>query len=76
MVLASIPQFVFFSLLASLGALALAAKSWHWVVDFSRASVSDDGSHLVIRDAHPDYVNAALAMGAERLPAGSKKPTS
>lgn len=53
------------SALASLPVLVVACMSWRWVHDLAKAFVSYDGTQLVIRDAHPDYVREAVALGAE-----------
>lgn len=57
-----------YSVLASLFILVLAVSSLYWIHKLAKAFVSDDGTRLVIRDAHPDYVREALALGAEPLP--------
>ncbi|WP_157383617.1 hypothetical protein [Prescottella equi] len=56
------------SLFAGLGMLVVTAASARWVLGFARASVSEDGTRLIIENPHPDYARAAVAMGAERSP--------
>ncbi|UNQ41309.1 hypothetical protein MPC38_08720 [Prescottella equi] len=56
------------SLFAGLGMLVVTAASARWLLEFARATVSEDGTRLIIDNPHPDYVRAAVAMGAERNP--------
>lgn len=55
-----------YSLFAGLILLVITAKSARWIHAFAQASITQDGSQLVISDAHPDYVREALLRGAER----------
>ena len=54
------------SLFAGLGVLVITAASARWINEFARATVSEDGTRLIIDNPHPDYARAAVAMGAER----------
>ncbi|WP_139793037.1 hypothetical protein [Prescottella equi] len=56
------------SLFAGLGMLVVTAASARWLLEFARASVSEDGTRLIIDNPHPEYARAAVAMGAERHP--------
>lgn len=56
------------SLFAGLGILVVTATSAGWLRGFARATVSEDGTRLIIDNPHPKYMRAAVAMGAERLP--------
>ncbi|NKS98832.1 hypothetical protein GS498_21030 [Rhodococcus hoagii] len=56
------------SLFAGLGMLVVAAASARWLLEFARATVSEDGTRLIIDNPHPDYARVAVAMGAERNP--------
>ncbi|WP_064077659.1 hypothetical protein [Prescottella equi] len=56
------------SLFAGLGMLVVTAASARWLLELARASVSEDGTRLIIDNPHPDYARAAVAMGAERNP--------
>lgn len=56
------------SLFAGLGMLVITAASARWINEFARATVSEDGTRLIIDNPHPDYARAAVAMGAERHP--------
>lgn len=68
--LAGSPQdgLVALSLFAGLGMLVVTAASARWLLEFARASVSEDGTRLIIDNPHPDYARAAVAMGAEGNP--------
>lgn len=48
--------------------LVVTAASAGWLLEFARATVSEDGTHLIIDNPHPDYARAAVAMGAEGNP--------
>lgn len=48
--------------------LVITAASARWINEFARATVSEDGTRLIIDNPHPDYARAAVAMGAERHP--------
>ena len=54
------------SLFAGLGMLVVTAASARWINEFARATVSEDGTRLIIDSPHPEYARAAVAMGAER----------
>ncbi|NKS78263.1 hypothetical protein [Prescottella equi] len=56
------------SLFAGLGMLVVTAATARWINEFARAAVGEDGTRLIIDNPHPDYVRAAVAMGAERHP--------
>lgn len=56
------------SLFAGLGMLVVTATSARWINEFARATVSEDGTRLIIDNPHPEYARAAVAMGAERHP--------
>lgn len=76
LVLASQHGLAQLSLIAGIIVLLFAAKSWNWLVEFSRASVSDNGTRLIISRAHPDYVRASLVAGAHLAPAASRDSQS
>ncbi|GBF17253.1 hypothetical protein Br6_04659 [Rhodococcus sp. Br-6] len=48
--------------------LVVTAASARWINEFAHATVSEDGTRLIIDSPHPDYARAAVAMGAERNP--------
>ncbi|ORL10319.1 hypothetical protein A6I85_19185 [Prescottella equi] len=56
------------SLFAGLGMLVVTAASARWLLEFARATVTEDGTRLIIDNPHPAYARAAVAMGAERNP--------
>ncbi|MBM4638401.1 hypothetical protein GS448_01690 [Rhodococcus hoagii] len=56
------------SLFAGLGILVVTAASARWINEFARATVSEDGTRLIIDNPHPDYARTAVALGAERHP--------
>ncbi|WP_221273816.1 hypothetical protein [Prescottella equi] len=56
------------SLFAGLGMLVITAASARWINEFARATVSEDGTRLIIDNPHPDYARVAVVMGAERNP--------
>ncbi|MDH6680574.1 hypothetical protein M2284_004803 [Rhodococcus sp. LBL1] len=56
------------SLFAGLGLLVVTAASARWIHEFARASVSEDGTRLIIDSPHPNYARAAVILGAERNP--------
>ncbi|WP_146176523.1 hypothetical protein [Rhodococcus sp. OK519] len=56
------------SLLAGLGMLVVTVASARWLLEFARATTSEDGNRLIIDSPHPKYARAAVAMGAERIP--------
>ncbi|WFR71727.1 hypothetical protein P9209_23625 [Prescottella defluvii] len=56
------------SLFAGLGLLVVTAASARWIHEFARTTVSEDGARLIIDNPHPDYADAAMAMGSERNP--------
>ncbi len=68
--LAKSPQegLVALSLFAGLALLVVTAASARWLLEFARATVSEDGTRLIIDNPRPEYARAAVAMGAERHP--------
>ncbi|NKR50315.1 hypothetical protein GS545_13995 [Rhodococcus hoagii] len=56
------------SLFAGLGMLVVTAVSARWALEFARATVSEDGTRLIIDNPHPEYARAAVATGAQRNP--------
>ncbi len=56
------------SLFAGLGMLVVTAASARWLLEFARATVTEDGTRLIIDNPHSAYARAAVAMGAERNP--------
>ncbi|MFD4369386.1 hypothetical protein [Rhodococcus sp. NPDC058521] len=45
--------------------LVITARSARWINEFAKASITQDGTQLVVCDAHPDYVREAVALGGE-----------
>ncbi len=48
--------------------LVVTAASARWLLEFARATVTEDGTRLIIDNPHSAYARAAVAMGAERNP--------
>ncbi|WP_147283519.1 hypothetical protein [Rhodococcus sp. AG1013] len=64
------------SLFAGLFLLVVTAAAARWIHEFARATVSEDGTRLIIDNPHPDYARAAVPMGAERSPLRTGESTN
>ncbi|WP_429518067.1 hypothetical protein [Rhodococcus sp. BE178] len=65
-----------FSLFTGLVLLVVTAAAARWIHEFARATISEDGTRLIIDNPHPDYARAAVTMGAERSPLRTGESTN